>query len=341
MLTAILMIVLMALLALSIDTGYMYTMQTELDRSVDAAALAGAASLVEGTDEASDKVVEYLVRNPVGGDEGAITDDRLAEFTTAISWPITPMTTQIQIGNWNPDTGQLEPAAKYPSAVEVSMRYPNLPLFFGRVLGKDDFSIEARAIAMYQPRDIALVLDYSGSMNDDSEFKSIGNLGYRHGHGQPGADLQRIGFSRIRQSGVRAAVHRGRRPGTGGRRTAADQCRVSLSFGRVASTLDLSNVVSSSTPTVPRRRSAACRALSGTFAGTGSQAGKWSSYVWVKSGDNRRTSTSISIPARSTARPSSALELDRRVLSVSVGQLVGLHQLRQDQQQQSQRRIRV
>ena len=50
MLTAILMVVLMALLALSIDTGYMYTMQTELDRSVDAAALAGAASLVEGTD---------------------------------------------------------------------------------------------------------------------------------------------------------------------------------------------------------------------------------------------------------------------------------------------------
>ena len=81
-LTAILMIVLMALLALSIDTGYMYTMQTELDRSVDAAALAGAASLVEGNDTASDKIVEYLVRNPVGGDEGAISDDTLAEFTT-------------------------------------------------------------------------------------------------------------------------------------------------------------------------------------------------------------------------------------------------------------------
>ena len=47
-LSAVLMIVLMGLLALSIDTGYMYTMQTELDRSVDAAALAGAAMLVQG-----------------------------------------------------------------------------------------------------------------------------------------------------------------------------------------------------------------------------------------------------------------------------------------------------
>jgi len=71
LLTAVLLIVIMAVLALSIDTGYMYTMQTELDRSVDAAALAGAASLVDGPQVAGDKVVEYLVRNPVGGAGGA------------------------------------------------------------------------------------------------------------------------------------------------------------------------------------------------------------------------------------------------------------------------------
>jgi hypothetical protein len=171
------MIVLMALLALSVDTGYMYTMQTELDRSVDAAALAGAASLVKGTNEASDKVVEYLVRNPVGGDESAITDARLADFTAQFLADHGD-DYAISIGNWNADTGQLEAAAQYPSAVEVSMAYPNLPLFFGRVLGKSHFSISSRAIAMYQPRDIVLVLDYSGSMNDDSELKSIGSLGY-------------------------------------------------------------------------------------------------------------------------------------------------------------------
>lgn len=175
-LTAILMIVLMALLALSIDTGYMYTMQTELDRSVDAAALAGAASLVEGPDYANDKVVEYLVRNPVGGDEGAITDDRLAEFTTRFLADHSD-DYSVTIGNWNAASSQLEPAEKYPSALEVTMRYPNLPLFFGRVLGKDHFSIESRAIAMYQPRDIVLVLDYSGSMNDDSELKSFATVG--------------------------------------------------------------------------------------------------------------------------------------------------------------------
>ena len=30
---------------------------------------------------------------------------------------------------------------------------------------------------MYQPRDIMVVLDFSGSMNDDSEFKSINTFG--------------------------------------------------------------------------------------------------------------------------------------------------------------------
>ena len=55
-LAAVLITVLLAMLAMSIDTGYMYTMQTQLDRSVDAAALAGAPGLVEGTDVANESV---------------------------------------------------------------------------------------------------------------------------------------------------------------------------------------------------------------------------------------------------------------------------------------------
>ncbi len=176
-LSAVLMIMLMGLLALSIDTGYMYTMQTELDRSVDAAALAGAAALVQGMDVANDNVLEYLVRNPVGNAEGAIgeldIEARRIKFVTDHEDDF-----QIQWGNWNPQSGQLELTDELPSAISVSMRYPNLPLFFGRVLGKDSFAVQAQAIAMYQPRDIMLVLDYSGSMNDDSELKSIGVMGY-------------------------------------------------------------------------------------------------------------------------------------------------------------------
>jgi len=170
------MVVLLAMLAFSIDTGYMFTMQSQLDRSVDAAALAGASCLVEGTDTAQEAVLEYLVRNPVGRPGTIVTSDELvqktAEFLAAHQDDY-----EILYGNWNPTTEQFEETSELPSAVSVALRYPNLPLFFGRALGKDSFDVQSRAIAMYQPRDIMVVLDFSGSMNDDSELQAISKFG--------------------------------------------------------------------------------------------------------------------------------------------------------------------
>ncbi len=175
-LAAFLMIVMLAILALTIDTGYMYTMQAQLDRSVDAAALAGAAGLVEGTDVANESVIEYLVRNPVGQPQSITTNDELVQLTAHF---LAEHANDYDIlwGNWNSETGQVEQTDQLPSAISVSMTYPNLPFFFARALGKESFAVESHAIAMYQPRDIMVVLDFSGSMNDDSEFQSIGTFG--------------------------------------------------------------------------------------------------------------------------------------------------------------------
>ncbi len=52
-----------------------------------------------------------------------------------------------------------------------------LPLFFGPIIGHPRAPLEAHAYAAFQPRDIVLVLDYSASMNDDSELRSINTLG--------------------------------------------------------------------------------------------------------------------------------------------------------------------
>ena len=43
------------------------------------------------------------------------------------------------------------------------------PFFFGRVFGLTSFTLKASAVAMANPRDIAFVVDLSGSMNDDTE----------------------------------------------------------------------------------------------------------------------------------------------------------------------------
>ena len=192
------MIVMMAMLALSIDTGYMYTMQAQLDRSVDAAALAGAAALIEGTDVAQEAAIEYLIRNPVGKQATAVTSEEMVELTAKF---LAEHANDYDIlwGEWNPVTGQISPTDQLPSAISVTMTYPNLPLFFARALGKDSFDLQSTAIAMYQPRDIMLVLDFSGSMNDDSELGSIGTFGkpaimaglsqMLHGTGFPGSTV--------------------------------------------------------------------------------------------------------------------------------------------------------
>ena len=48
---------------------------------------------------------------------------------------------EMKIGNWNPATRQFEETTVMPSSLEVSMTYPNLPFFFARVLGHENFTI--------------------------------------------------------------------------------------------------------------------------------------------------------------------------------------------------------
>jgi len=175
-LAAVLMIVMMAMLAFSIDVGYMYTMQSQLQRSVDSAALAGAGTLVEGEDAATEKVHEYLVRNPVGTQwktyENQAVSDSIAHFKQNYSQGL-----DISYGEWNDSTKQIVPAQTTASTVKVRMQYDNMPFFFGHLLGRESFSIAAESAASYQPRDIMLVLDLSGSMNNDSEFDAFNSLG--------------------------------------------------------------------------------------------------------------------------------------------------------------------
>lgn len=173
--SAFLMVFMMFMIAMSVDVGYIYTMQAQLDRAVDAAALAGVQDLVNGLDAAQTKATEYLVRNPVGSSMTFVDESQLAAQTTAFQSQHAD-DFDLKYGNWNPTTQTFEETSVTPSSLQVTMTYPNLPFFFGRVMGKETFTLTSSATAMYQPRDIVVVLDYSASMNDDSEFGAIGKL---------------------------------------------------------------------------------------------------------------------------------------------------------------------
>jgi len=165
-LAAILMVVMVAVLAFSIDLGYIATARTEIHRAVDAAALAGAGSLVDGQMAAEDAALEVFSANPIGG---KALKDRTSGAENVVF--------ETEVGHWNPASRTFVPSTDLPSAIKVSAMQRGLPLFFGRIFDRQEFQVQSEAIARYLPRDIILTLDFSASMNDDSELRRISEFG--------------------------------------------------------------------------------------------------------------------------------------------------------------------
>ena len=65
--TAFLMVVMLGMVAFSVDVGYMAVTRTEMQICTDAAALAGASALVQGQDNARAVALSYLAKNKVAG----------------------------------------------------------------------------------------------------------------------------------------------------------------------------------------------------------------------------------------------------------------------------------
>jgi len=156
---AIMLTAVIGIMALALDVGFMMTARTDLQRATDSAALAGAGQLVYGSEFVDPAVIEVIQQNPVGGRE------------------VPASGLEIEVGHWDDETRSFSVSDENPSAVRVLSRDEDQPLFFARLWGATNFDVSSEAIAVFQPRDIMIVLDYSGSMNDDSEFKHISSIG--------------------------------------------------------------------------------------------------------------------------------------------------------------------
>lgn len=282
--TAVLMVVMLGMIAFAVDVGYMYTMQTQLQRSVDAAALAGAGSLVDGVDVAQAKATEYLVRNPVGNSMTIVNE---AEVETKVAQFIAEHQDdfQVEAGEWNASTRTFETTNTIPSTLSVSMEYPSLPTFFGKILGKDSFAIRASSVAMYQPRDIMVVLDFSGSMNDDSTFGAFGKLGRSWVESNLQLCWQDIGNPTY--GSMEFAPKWAKVPGVAPSNSTKPQLHVEYrnTSVYVTSTLNLENVVLQFSGG-SKQTFSGLSAKTGTFQGSGGNNGKQIVKVWVKSGNN-------------------------------------------------------
>jgi hypothetical protein len=155
--TAFCLIVVGGMIAFALDLGYIVLVRTQLQVAADSAAMAASSMIGDGAVIARDVAKQYAANHVAGGEPVRLAD------------------ADIEFGIWDMTTRSFTPGSDMGNAVRVTARRTatstdgEADLFFAPIFGRDRFSTSASAIAMANPRDIAFVVDLSGSMNDDTE----------------------------------------------------------------------------------------------------------------------------------------------------------------------------
>lgn len=137
-LVALAIFALLGLAALGIDVGYMYSIRHELQRSADAGALAGASAIREFGRDCNDTTL-----NPNGRTTKAEAELRAIDYATR---------DDVAISRLNTVAGDIvtatcpDPVTNNPMRVRVDVQR-TAPLFFARVLGRNNAAIPAFAVA--------------------------------------------------------------------------------------------------------------------------------------------------------------------------------------------------
>lgn len=162
--TVLLLVPLIAFVALAIDLGLIAVAKTQAQNSADAAAMA-AVRTING-----DPTAGYLTAT-------AITNGRSAGGANSILGATVPTANvNIQLGKYYYDRTLGSPTftAAIPgptnenwSLAQSTVTYAG-STYFAKALGINGFNVTATATAVHRPRDIALIMDFSGSMRFDS-----------------------------------------------------------------------------------------------------------------------------------------------------------------------------
>ncbi len=141
------MVVLLGMVAFAVDIGFVVTNKTQLQSAADAAALAGASTLVENATigQTIASANSYSVTNAPGAH------------------------TTITVGNWDPTTLTFTPDNDAPNAVRAVVQRTEAkgnpaPSFFGKVFGHDHFDVKAESIAVGATYSVAYSNYYTTSV---------------------------------------------------------------------------------------------------------------------------------------------------------------------------------
>jgi hypothetical protein len=169
--------------ALAVDTGLMFSAKQELRNAADAAALA-AVSQLGATDDptgtAATEAATFAALNKIAGLSADLNTDTGVVFGHAVM-----------------DGAKFDflPEQTPYDAVRVTIRRDAtvsdgpVSLLFAKAFGMDGANLRASATAMLVPRDIAVVIDLSSSMNDDSELRHYEDFPSESGGTRPGIQI--------------------------------------------------------------------------------------------------------------------------------------------------------
>jgi Flp pilus assembly protein TadG len=164
--TAVTMTLTTGFAALAVDMGYTYSVRAQLQRTVDSAAMAAASQLAKtGTNEEYDiyaEALKFSQKNKIGNMSPTLTQSDI----------VLGKTIQGSDGKFTFDPNQT-PADSVKVTVRLTKDSPNgaIDLFFGRILGVEEVEMSASAVATLVPRDVAIVIDLSRSMDYDSQLR--------------------------------------------------------------------------------------------------------------------------------------------------------------------------
>jgi Flp pilus assembly protein TadG len=161
-LTAIALVGLCGFLALAVDVGMLAIARAQAQDAADAAAVAGCRSL-NGTTGS----------NLTGATQAAITQ---ATRNTILGTAIASSEVSVQNGCYHYNYTSQTFYPEFPPGSNENYNLSQVTInhtfttAFGAVLGKPTMNVTVTSTAAYRPRDVAMVLDYSGSMNNETDL---------------------------------------------------------------------------------------------------------------------------------------------------------------------------
>jgi hypothetical protein len=181
-LTAFLLTVIFAFLALSVDTGRVVLTETQMQNACDAAALAASLEIQAAVHAAGQGQGSATIdANSIAVDAAREMAAQVAEANGVEIDPANDVEFGKRIydpgsANWSVQWGgtpyNVVRVTAHRDDPDVSAPNGEFPLAFGWAIGTDSVPLVTSSTAFTEARDLVLVLDFSGSMNYDSQLTS-------------------------------------------------------------------------------------------------------------------------------------------------------------------------